>query len=119
MKILGTFFSNTGNTEKVAKAMKEGFNGENVDLIPVKNVDPSSLKSYDLILFGSGIYASRISNTIVNLAKSASKFPSKIAYFCTHASLDFYQKPFKKVDKILEKYDCTLSINLDKIPHGR
>ena len=108
MKILITYFSNTGNTEKVAKAIKEGFGKENVDLIPVDKVDPDALQAYDLILLGSGIYASRINNSIVNLVKKATSIPSKFAYFCTHASLNFYQKPFIKVSEILEKHDCEI-----------
>ena len=50
MKILITYFSNTGNTEKVANSLKEGLEDEVVDLVPINNVEPSSLKNYDLKL---------------------------------------------------------------------
>ena len=36
LKILITFFSNTGNTEKVANSLKDGLTDHDVDMIPVK-----------------------------------------------------------------------------------
>ncbi|MFX0043688.1 MAG: flavodoxin family protein, partial [Candidatus Hodarchaeota archaeon] len=100
------YFSQTGNTEKVAISMKEALTSEEVDLIPVKDVDPTNLSSYDLIFLGSGVYASRIHNSVVNLIKNTPSLSSKFAFFCTHQSLVFYQKPFDKINKILEKNDC-------------
>ncbi|MFX1320984.1 MAG: flavodoxin family protein [Promethearchaeota archaeon] len=108
MKILITYFSQTGNTEKVAISMKEALTNEEVDLLPVKNVDPTNLSTYDLIFLGSGVYASRAHNSVVNLIKNAPDLPPKFAFFCTHQSLDFYQKPFIKINKIFEKNNCKL-----------
>jgi flavodoxin I len=107
LKILITYFSNTGNTEKVAKSIKDGLEGNNVDLIPISNMDASKLGIYDLVLLGSGIYASRIEKSLMKLVKDATpNLPSKFAYFCTHASLDFYQKPFYAITKILAEHGC-------------
>lgn len=108
MKILITYFSQTGNTEKVAISMKEALTSEEVDLKPVKNVDPSNLSTYDLIFLGSGVYASRVHNSVINLVKNAPTLPSKFAFFCTHQSLKFYQKPFDKINNMLEKKNCTV-----------
>ncbi len=108
LKILITYFSQTGNTEKVAMSMKETLTGEEVDLISVKDIDPSNLSTYDLIFLGSGVYASRVHNSVVNLIKNTPELPSKFAFFCTHASLEFYQKPFDKINKVLEKKNCTV-----------
>ncbi|MHA1256481.1 MAG: flavodoxin family protein [Promethearchaeota archaeon] len=52
MKILVTWYSGTGNTEKIAKAINEGITGHDVDLLPVNDVDPTSLNSYDLVFLG-------------------------------------------------------------------
>ena len=57
MKILITYFSTTGNTKKVAKAIKEGIKEHDVDLISLNELDLLSLKSYDLAFLGSGIFA--------------------------------------------------------------
>jgi len=108
LKILITYFSQTGNTEKVAISMKEALANEEVDLLPVKDVNPSNLITYDLIFLGSGVYASRVHNSVVNLIKNAPALPSKFAFFCTHQSLKFYQKPFDKINKIFEKNNCKL-----------
>ena len=108
MKILITYFSQTGNTEKIATSMKEALTDEEVDLLPVKDVDPSNLITYDLIFLGSGVYASRVHNSIVNLIKNAPELPSRFIFFCTHASLEFYQKPFDKINKLIEKKNCTV-----------
>jgi flavodoxin I len=125
MKILITYYSKTGNTEKIAKSMFEALKSENVDLLAIDKVSPNSIGGYDIMLLGSGIYASRIDKSILNLIKNAPNLPPKIAYFCTHASLNLYQTPFERVNKILEsstsalvgEFDCTgdnLGIPLEK-----
>ncbi len=114
MKILITYFSNTGNTEKVAYSIKEGLKENEVDLIPVKDVDASKITAYDLVLLGSGIYASRIDKSLINLVKEAApNLPSKFAYFCTHASLEFYQKPFYNITKILAEHGSKIVDEFD------
>jgi len=67
LKILITFCSNTGNTEKVANSMKDGLTDYDVDIIPAKDVDPKTLNSYDIVFLGSGVYASRIDKSAVTL----------------------------------------------------
>ena len=107
MRILITYFSNTGNTEKVAKSMKEGLTNYDVDLFPVKEVDPTILSSYNIAFIGSGVYASRIDKSVLNLIKkAASRLPTKLVYFCTHASLNMYQDAFNKVNKLIQEYNC-------------
>ena len=114
MKILITYFSNTGNTEKVAKSMGEGLTEENVDVKPVKDTDPSSLKEYDIVFLGSGIYAGKINKAVTDLIKKTEELPPKFVLFCTHASPKAYQKAFRIVKKkigaskseILGEWDC-------------
>jgi flavodoxin len=116
LKILITYHSHTGNTEKVAKSMKEGFEeeGHDVTLMPAKSVDPSSLSSYDLVLLGSGIYASNIGKDITNLMKKTLNFAPKFAFFNTHTSPTAYQKAFSKISEtikqknsiVLGEFDC-------------
>jgi len=134
LKILVTYFSNTGNTEKVALSIKNGLEGHNVDLKPVKDVEPSSLKEYDIIFLGSGIYASRVNKSLPDLVNTAQDLPQNFVFFCTHASADSYQDGFKLVkrtlnklnSKILGEFDCmgenigipeaTIKSMLDKLP---
>lgn len=113
MKILILYFSNTGNTEKVAKAIQEGLINYKVDFIPLKDANPNKLKDIDLMFLGSGVYASRASNALIKFISKASELPTKIALFCTHQSLDFYQKPFNKLDKTFQKYGATIVEEFD------
>jgi len=116
LKILITFFSNTGNTEKVAKNMKEGLTDYDVDLIHVNDVDPTTLSSYEIVFLGSGVYASRIDKSILTMIKKAiPELPAKFVYFCTHASLKLYQEPFKRITNIIKKHNCEIVGEFDCI----
>jgi len=109
LKILITFCSNTGNTEKVANSMKDGLTDHDVDIIPAKDVDPKTLNSYDIVFLGSGVYASRIDKSAVTLIKKAGPdLPAKFVYFCTHASLKLYQEPFKRITTIIKEHNCEI-----------
>ncbi len=113
LKILITYFSQTGNTEKVAKSIYEGCQGEDVELKPIKEVDPSDLKNYDLVFLGSGIYASRVNKSLADLVAAAQDLPPKFVFFNTHASKEAYQDGFKVVkskigqsSQIIDEFDC-------------
>ena len=108
LKILITWYSGTGNTEKIAKAIKEGITGHDIDFLPVKDVDPTSLNSYNLVFLGSGLYGFNVSRKIAALVKRAPELPSKFAYFHTHENPqpNPYPDSFSSVNKILEKSNC-------------
>jgi len=113
MKILVTYFSQTGNTKKIAKAIKESISGHEVDLLPVKEVEPANLKLYDLVFLGSGIYASRVHKTLSDLLDATQELPPKFVFFDTHASKEGYQDGFKLVKRkignsatIIAEFDC-------------
>ncbi|MFX0002829.1 MAG: flavodoxin family protein [Candidatus Hodarchaeota archaeon] len=108
MKILVTYFSNTGNTEKIAKSIYESLKDQKVDLKPVKDVNPLILKDYNLIFLGSGIYASRVNKSLLDLINDAQELPKNFAFFCTHASATGYQDGFRLVKKALKKYDLNI-----------
>ncbi|NVM01071.1 MAG: flavodoxin domain-containing protein [Candidatus Helarchaeota archaeon] len=113
MKILICYHTITGNTEKVAKSMKEGLAEENVTLIPANDVDSASLASYDVVFLGSGTYAASVGKSVRKLIKNAEALPSKFVLFYTHASPG-PNKCFYRVEKqiarknssILEKFEC-------------
>lgn len=106
LKILVAYYSGTGNTEKIARAIKEAITEHDVDLLPVTRVNPESLKSYDLIFLGSGIYAFNVSRKVMTLVKKSAELPSNFAYFYTHESLKSWPNAFKSVNKILEEKNC-------------
>ncbi|HMF29779.1 MAG TPA: flavodoxin family protein, partial [Candidatus Lokiarchaeia archaeon] len=85
MKILICYHSQTGNTEKVARAMAEALEGEDVTVLPARKVKPDSIGDYDLALLGSGVYGAQVGEPTRKLVKKATAFPPRCALFWTHA----------------------------------
>ena len=115
LKILVAYFSTTGNTEKVAKAIKEGITGHEVDLLDIKSADPSSLSSYDVAFIGSGLFGFNVSRKLTTFVKKAPELPPKFVYFYTHEhpQQGAYPDCFKSVNTIIEKSNCELVGSFD------
>lgn len=103
MKILVCYFSNTGNTEKVAKSIAEGLQDESVEILKIEDAVPSNLKNYDLVILGSGIYGGKLSKKVTDFMKEVSEYPPKFAFFNTHQSSTAYQKAFRRIRNKLEE----------------
>jgi flavodoxin len=83
MKILVTYFSKTGNTEKVARAIFDAIRLEK-ELMPVN--EAKDLSGYDIIFCGFPVQAHSVPLTVENFIKAIP--PGKrIALFTTHGSL--------------------------------
>ena len=108
VKILIAYHSDTGNTEKVGNAMKEALDeeGQDVTAIHAKEVDPSSLKSYDLVVIGTPILGASIGKYAKALLTKV-ELPPKIAFFYTHQQDKLYPKAFGIKAKKLEKEGTT------------
>jgi flavodoxin len=83
MKALVTYYSQTGNTEKLARAIYEAIHVEK-ELLPIQEV--KNTKGYDVIFVGFPVHAHSVP------AKALSFFRNlpdgqNIALFCTHGSL--------------------------------
>ena len=115
MKILIAYHSDTGNTEKVGKAIKEALHaeGQDVTAMTAKDVDVSSLGSYDLVVLGSGIYGQAFGKSAQNLVKNATSFPPKFAFFATHMEPHSYPKALKRMKKTLDDNNCAVIGELD------
>jgi flavodoxin len=83
MKILVTYFTQTGNTEKVARAIYEAI-GAQKEILPVDEVkDPAR---YDIIVCGFPVHAHSVPLSVEHFIKQI--LPGKkIALFATHGSL--------------------------------
>lgn len=83
MKTLITYYSSTGNTEKVAKAIHKAVEDKK-EIVRVDQV--GSLDGFDLILFGFPVHHQGVPTQI---EKSIKKMPAGklIAFFTTHGSL--------------------------------
>lgn len=83
MKVLVTYFTKTGNTEKVARAIYEVIRTEK-DLLPVQEV--KDLAGYDLIFCGFPVHSHSVPLPVENFIKMIPP-AKKIALFATHGSL--------------------------------
>ncbi len=66
------------NTEKVAKAMAEAINAK---LVKVEDAQPEELAEYDLIGFGSGIYAGNAHKDLFALIERTPPMEKKVFVF--------------------------------------
>jgi flavodoxin len=84
MKALVTYYSESGNTEKLANAVFEGIEHAEKGILPVQEV--SNLDSYDLILVGFPVKSHSVPGKVKAVVK---KIPDgkNVAFFSTHGSL--------------------------------
>jgi flavodoxin I len=83
MKALIAYYSDTGNTEKVARAISDAVD---FDMQVRKISDVTDWKGYDIIFFGFPVHAHSVP---AKAAQQIAKIPKgqKIAFFSTHGSL--------------------------------
>jgi len=97
MKALVTYYSQTGNTEKLARAIYDAIHFEK-ELIPVKEVKNSS--GYDIIFIGFPVQAHSVPAAVHPFFKT---LPDKqpIAFFCTHGSVRGGHLPKQAIEHAL------------------
>jgi len=117
MKILITYFSQTGNTEKIARAIGEAAaQGNETEIKKMEEVDAGTVSGYDFIFIGSPLHASnlaaQVKTFLENLQAGAAQ---KLAGFITHfapaypdQAMDGFVEPIKTAcaDKGIEFKGC-------------
>jgi len=83
MKALVTYYSDTGNTEKIARAIYEVIHFEK-ELKPVLEV--GDIKGFDIIFYGFPVKAHSVPAKATKLLKELPE-GQKVAFFSTHGSL--------------------------------
>jgi len=83
MKVLVAYYSLSGNTEKVARAIFEAIEAEK-EIKPVKEVQ--STDGYDLLFIGFPVQAHSVPEAAQPLIRNL-KAGQKVAFFSTHGSL--------------------------------
>ncbi len=89
MKALVTYFSETGNTKKVANAIYEAIDFEK-EIKPVQEVKTAN--GYDIIFCGFPVHAHSVPSKVADFIKQMPD-GQKIAFFSTHGSLRGGQLP--------------------------
>ncbi|MBM4272129.1 MAG: hypothetical protein FJ139_08255 [Deltaproteobacteria bacterium] len=116
MKALVAYYSETGNTEKLARAIYDAVNVEK-ELIPVQDV--KNMAGYDIIFCGFPVHAHSVPGKALNFIK---KLPAgqKVAFFSTHGSLRGGQLPKQAFEhaiglaakaKVLGHFGCRGKVN--------
>jgi flavodoxin I len=98
MKILITYFSQTGNTEKIARAIQDELSaGHQVDLSPIDSIGPDAAGTYDLVFVGSPCHAGDLSAQAKSfLTGLPQQGAFSLAGFITHASSAYERDGFEK-----------------------
>ncbi len=87
MKVLVAYYSETGNTEKVAKAIHEETSKKHeAHLRRISEVTAEAISDYDLVFLGSPCHSANLAAPVRRLLRSLPKSPKyKLAGFFTHS----------------------------------
>jgi flavodoxin len=116
MKAFVTYYSQTGNTEKLARSIYDAIYIDK-ELLPVQQV--ATAKGYDIIFVGFPVQSNSVPAAVFPLFK---KLPpgQNIALFCTHGSLRGGQLPKQALEhaigiaphaKVLGTFGCRGKVN--------
>jgi NAD-dependent dihydropyrimidine dehydrogenase PreA subunit/flavodoxin len=89
MKGIVLYYSATGNTRKIAKAIHQGVKQslKDSDIATIKEVAPRDLVKYDLIGLGAPLWGSRAPANVHNYLRKLPNLKGKLAFpFCNHGS---------------------------------
>ena len=104
MKVLVTYFSQTGNTEKIAGAIcEEASQSNEAESKKLEDVSPGDLARYDFIFFGSPIHGGKLADPAKSFLDGVQAGSGKkMAGFVTHfapaypkQALDGFAEPIK------------------------
>jgi flavodoxin I len=86
MKILVTYFSQSGNTEKIAKAIwEEASKANEADCKKLEDITPEGVAGYDVIFIGSPLHAGSLAAPVKKcLGALKASSGQKMAGFITH-----------------------------------
>lgn len=106
MKALVSFYSETGNTEKIAKAIFDGIELDDKEINPVKKIDATKVNDYDIVFLGSPIIMFEFAKPLKRILRKLPELTTSFALFCTHGApkeeLRNYEEGMKKYGKELE-----------------
>ncbi len=80
LKALVGYYSRTGNTEAMARAIARGVEKEKieVDLLPIEKIRPKDLLTYQLIIFGSPTYYGLMASEMKRLIDDSVKYHGQL-----------------------------------------
>jgi flavodoxin/NAD-dependent dihydropyrimidine dehydrogenase PreA subunit len=95
MKSLIIYYSQTGNTRKIARAIHKGMDQvmEQCDIVPLKKAKYEDLDSYDLIGIGSPVWFAETPNLTMWIDGIPYQQGKHVFFFCTHGTLPLLYAP--------------------------
>jgi len=98
MKILVAYFSQTGNTEKIAKMfLEEASRSHEAVMKKIDEVDVGGLGAYDLVFLGGPIHGGGLAAPLKGmLDQLPASPPYALAAFITHAAEAYLRENFEK-----------------------
>ena len=121
MKVLVTYYSETGNTEKLARAIYEGIARIEKEIIPLRE-DPK-MENYDVIFCGFPVHASSVPPKVEPFLRRIPE-GKNIALFATHGSMRggqlaitafYYAMSLSPKAKVLGTFGCQGKVKPDLI----
>ncbi|MBL7177134.1 MAG: flavodoxin [Desulfobacteraceae bacterium] len=117
MKVLVTYFSQSGNTEKIARGIcEEASQGHDAELKKLEDVGAGDVAGYDFIFIGSPLHASNLAGPVKEfLGSIQAGSGQKMAGFITHfapaypdQAMDGFTEPIKTAcqEKGMEYKGC-------------
>lgn len=97
MKVLILYYSQTGNTKKIAMAIKEGMEmeGAKVEIMKIKDAKAEDLDKYELVGIGSPVWDGAEPPNVRRFIEELPKQKDKKAFlFCTHGVMPEHYFPF-------------------------
>jgi len=87
LKVLVAYYSETGNTEKIARAIYEEVSKEHeAHLKKIKEITADTLNNYDLVFLGSACHSADLAPPVKRILDALPKSPRfKLAGFFTHS----------------------------------
>lgn len=120
-----TYYSETGNTEKIANEIFEGVEKSEKEMGKLDEIDNDKLKDSDLVFIGFPVHAGGLPKDVKSYMKEISSIKN-VAIFCTHSTpkeMKMVDKAIKTAEKILTdknaqllgKFDCFGSVNVESL----
>jgi len=101
---LVTYFTQTGNTKKVAESIYRNIEGDK-QIMPISEVQKEDLEDYDLIFIGFPVHSHGVPFATESFIKKVPR-DKKIAFFSTHGSL---------TGGMLSRFSCRGKVSLSAL----
>lgn len=120
-----TYYSETGNTEKVASAIFDTLDEEK-EIVKIENLGYDKLEESELTFIGFPVQAGGLPKKVRDFFKGICPIRGKIALFCTHASpremglvssaLKAAKKYLKDEDiEVVDDFDCLGEVKVEQL----